>query len=165
MNTLSLPFSPIQVLFAHWERALEGSAEPEWKPDPVNTPMRLLSPVEFASLRVRLRCDAQDLQPTSHGPVTDAALRVGLWEAMGKRFSGYKLAQELQHFFSSRGLVALEPWRGWDMLRAIDATADLHGVELWLDAEAIEPDWNRFREMRLSERLAEVTERHRAHPR
>ncbi|MWV57433.1 hypothetical protein [Rathayibacter sp. VKM Ac-2754] len=159
MNTLSLPFSPTQVLFGHWERALEGSVEPEWKPDPVSTPMRLLSPVEFASLRVQLRRNAEDLRPDTHGPVTDAALRIALWEVMGKRFSGYRLAQELQHFHFPHVPESREPWRGWDMLAAIDATADLHGVELVLNAEPAEPAWTRFREMRLSERLAEVTER------
>lgn len=157
MNTLSLPFSPTSVLSEHHERVLEGVIEPAWKPDPVGTPMRRLSPVEYASLRVRLRRDVAELRPETHGLVTDAALRIALWEVMGKRFSGYRLAQELQHHFFSRGTVPREPWRGWDLLAAIDRSADLHGVELVLQAEPVEPEPTRFRTMRLSERLAELS--------
>jgi hypothetical protein len=147
----------MDVMFDHWERAAKGNAEPEWIPDPIDTPMRKLTMVEFASIQVVLRRGVADLKPDSHGPVTDAALRVALWEVMGKRFSGYRLAQELQHFYHSIGRVAKEPWRGWDMLAAIDSTADLHGVELWVTAVPLEPNWTRYRPMRLSQRLSEVS--------
>jgi hypothetical protein len=64
------------------------------------------------------------------------------------------MARELQDYFFPYASGAIRPWRGWELLGAIDATAELHhGVKIVLDAPTDAAD-DHFETIRLSKRLS-----------
>jgi hypothetical protein len=72
---------------------------------------------------------------THSGIVVEAAIRLAIWSARGslEHRGGWSLGRSLQNVFFPRAVRASEPWRGLELLRAIDATRDVHGVSMTVD--------------------------------
>lgn len=127
---------------------------------PSKTPMRLLTGVELATIRFRpVAQTPTESWPNGADDVTaDAALRVLNYLERGllPGLSGWDIAGRLQGAMCRNGRRPQEPWRGMDILRNVDEAAEKAGVAVWLSAEPTGNGLGHFREMRLSERLAEL---------
>jgi hypothetical protein len=157
MNAPILAPNPIAPLYDYWQRFLNMDKSEVSMETPDTTPMRFLRQIEHATLRIRPR-PLWLMEPTRTGMPHEAALRFTIWQERGVLAgkSGWTVARELQSFYWPYSHSAREPWRGLDLLRAIDLTADEHGVEIWVDAEPSADAPNHHRRMRLHERIAEL---------
>jgi hypothetical protein len=63
------------------------------------------------------------------------------------------MAREMNDLTFPASSGAIEPWRGWELLRVIDATTEHHGVQIVLDSPT-DASGERFETVRLSDRLA-----------
>jgi hypothetical protein len=157
MNASTLTDSPIQPLYDYWSKALDMNKSKVETEGPDTTPMRCLRQVEHATIKVRPR-PLWLTEPTRSGMPHEAALRLAIWQERGvlQHKSGWQIARELQDFYWPYSHSARQPWRGLDLLRAIDLTSAEHGVEVWIDAEPSGASPDHFRRMRLRGRLAEL---------
>ncbi|MBG6238206.1 hypothetical protein IWX78_001161 [Mycetocola sp. CAN_C7] len=157
MNALTLAPNPIAPLYDYWARVLNMEKSTVSMETPDTTPMRYLGQVELATVRVRPR-PLWLTEPTRSGMPHEAALRLAIWQERGvlNYKSGWRLAKDLQEFYWPYAHSAREPWRGLDLLRAIDLTSNEHGVEVWIDAEPSADGPNHYRRIRLHKRLAEL---------
>ena len=150
-----------------WAHMTNNPARPRGSIDfaePADTPMRHLTPVEVATMRVDIDLSTP-VDMATHNIAVEAGLRLRAWEAHQSQAwkSGRQIARELQCYFWPQSHKARHPLRGLELLRHIDATSADHGVTVWVDT--LGPD-DRYRKMRLHERLAVLTysERHQHDP-
>lgn len=116
---------------------------------PGKTPMRRLSPAERASLLIVWDPDDPFVNEDTIPIQAALRLRIYTWRAgTASILSGSYLMRELQEVFWSRGRGIKYPWRGYDLLRAIDATSEEHGVRVYIDAQRLTA---RLRELGWSE--------------
>jgi hypothetical protein len=90
--------------------------------------------VSLATLHVQV--DADVLVPDGlYGRAIEAALLIRVWSERGYLYglSGHALATSLQQWWFPLSVRARYPRRGLALLREIDATADLHGVSVYVD--------------------------------
>jgi hypothetical protein len=118
--------------------------------------MRRLTQVEFATLSINVAATADLAPPFSI--LCESAVRLGIWEERGllQYFSGEFVARCLQDVFWPHSRNARRPWRGYELLRFLDANADRCGVEVWISGAPIDDAPDRFRRMRLTARLEEL---------
>lgn len=140
----------------YWESAPRESWPDREYITPASTPMRRLSPVELATLRITANRGPWEVPPVA-GMAGEAAVRAAWWVARGdfRTATAHDLARHLQDVFFPRSSLARRPWRGYQLLLEMDAIGDLTGVEVWLDT--VDPgDWRRFAAVRLRDRVAEL---------
>lgn len=152
--TLSLRRAPSAALGDYFEHAQERRLVPDSMLSPRDSPMRQLSSGELATIRVASPLASQ-IVTNRYGTAIEAAIRIAIWEERGLHLSGRAMADALQWFFSPRSHGAGQPWRGWELLRAVDLTSQHHGVAVYLDAELPSNDPNSRRRIRLHDRLTE----------
>lgn len=137
----------------YWGRAAQLPFKAVPLPEPRESPTRLLSPVERAT--VQITAPQLGDVPPGNSILHEAATRLSVyqWRRVLPYASGHYIATALQSVFwpSRPGKHAR---RGWVLLAAIDA-ADL-GVEVWISGEPLHL-WGDFRRMRLHERLDEIS--------
>jgi len=126
-----LPREPLAALYRYWQK---GSKLPESTVEllPLDrSPVRLLSNVELATIRVHAP-RAEDLDVKQHGVPFQAAIRLAVFESRGglRYWSGWRVASELQHVFHRYARLDRPPFRGFEILRAVDATSRSHGVHV-----------------------------------
>lgn len=120
-------------------------------------PVYRLTATELATLRIRVD---NSVAPTAAHEGTVAgwtALRLRAHAANG-RLSGRSsrdIANELWALFFS-GPRPKYPFRGFDVLRCMDEAADSNGVAVWIDADPVPDQPNRYRPMRFHQRMAEL---------
>lgn len=148
---LSAPLAP--PIDPYWT-AIPASSPTRFKVlPPSETPMRHLNPVELATIRVSVPTPAT-IAFTEYGDPIEAAMRIAVWHERGIHLSGWQLAQGLAVFFYPH-TTGRPTWKGWELLRAVDATSEVHGVVVTLDALALDGSGYR-RGVRLRDRAAEV---------
>jgi hypothetical protein len=132
------------------EIALSNSATPH------RTAMRLLRPVELATMRITAP-DPETIT-TTLSTINEAAVRLAIWSQRGdlERCSPEKIARNLQSFFFIHSHQAFRPWRGYELLLQIDRTAINHGVRVWVDSPPTRTA-RHFQTLRLSERITRET--------
>jgi hypothetical protein len=133
--------------------------QPVTLPEPRDCPTRWLSPVERATVRVKAPSLAEVvLMPSIVG---QAAARLAAFQDRGvlEYFSGQYVATLLhQVFYSWHPVAYRKAKRGWTLLAEIDSSST--GIVVWTSAEPLPDDpAQRFRRMRLHERLDELAAR------
>ena len=138
----------------YWERAARLPLQPVDLPEPADSPTRLLSPIERATVRV----EVPKFPDAPRGMPGEALFRLSLFEVRGllPYMSGHDIAKQLHYVFFSTHPVSLRyARRGWVLLAALDA-ADI-GAVITLSAEALPDDpRHQFRRMRMHTRLDEL---------
>lgn len=135
-------------------RAREAYSLAAIKPNK-NTPVRKLSAVELATVRITLVDPPQPWSETSTDLCTVLACRMHAWAGLPDRNvrqvrRGWRCAERFASICSRFDTRPLDVWRGWDLLRQLDLRDDL-GVQVWVQTDATSSD-SRF--IRLSQRLA-----------
>lgn len=118
------------------------------------SPTRLLSAVERATIRVRIEESTDFL--AEHSILGEAALRLAIFQRRGilPHASGQFLAESLQRVLGNAHPRALRrAHEGWEILYALDG-AEL-GVEVYTSAEPL-PGSRNHRQMRLRKRCLEL---------
>jgi hypothetical protein len=146
-----LPVPPLSRLYDYWSTTLHERPIDFAMAPPARSLARRLSEVERATTRL-IAPPAMELVTHGRGIPIEAALRLVIWRDRGERQSGDSMARELQDFFYPYASGAVRPWRGWELLRAIDATTEHHGVQIVLDSPT-DASGERFQTVRLAERL------------
>ncbi|KRC58541.1 hypothetical protein ASE14_18365 [Agromyces sp. Root81] len=149
---------PDDSLPTYWERSLNYPHEPAELLSRHETPTRLLTNTERATVRI----DAPEPFdcPQGSGILYEATVRLALFRSRGvlPHSSGHYIARQLESVFGSRHPFAqVRALVGWELLRALDA-ADL-GTNVWISGEPTEP-LGRYRRMRLAARCAEFGNSH-----
>lgn len=105
---------------------------------------------------MRFHADPAVERTPCRGIVLDAALRIAVWAERGQLsyMSGWTVARSLQSLYYPRSWNAKVPTRGLDLLVAVDASEEHHGVSVTLDAEPT--DGLHHRTMRLRDRFIEL---------
>lgn len=141
--------------FARWFHVdYDGTGDPlahRW-------PVRRLTATERATARFVIDWDTlppEDAQMTVAG---NAAIRLRAHSTRGRLMgrSARALAAELWDVFCGTGPTPKYPWRGWEVLCAMDAAADIYGVAVWLDTAPLPGDSVSYRRVRLSQRMKEL---------
>ncbi|MBF4512276.1 hypothetical protein ITJ66_07210 [Plantibacter sp. VKM Ac-2885] len=151
LPALSAPLAP--PIDPYWQAVPAASLNRFEILPPSETPMRKLNPVELATIRVSAPTPAT-ITFTEYGEPIEAAMRIAVWHDRGIHLSGWQLAQGLAVFFYPH-TAGRTSWKGWELLRAVDATSELHGVVVTLDALALDGSGYR-RGVRLRDRTSEV---------
>jgi hypothetical protein len=122
-------------------------------PEPDESPTRLLSPIERATIKIT----APELReiPPGNSILHEAVTRLAVYQMRHvlPYASGHYIAAALQRL-AWPAHPGKHARRGWTLLAAIDA-ADL-GAEIWISGEPLQL-WGDFRRMRLHERLDELS--------
>ncbi|WIB33920.1 hypothetical protein [Curtobacterium sp. MCSS17_005] len=149
-----LPERPLDALHALWNWKRSWLNLDPVPTAPGDSPMRHLSRVELATMR--LRADLSAERVPCQGIVFDAAMRIAVWADRGvlPYMSGWTVAKSLQSLYYPQSWNAKVPVRGLDLLVAVDCTSDMHGVSVTLDAEPT--DGLHHRPMRLRNRWVEL---------
>ncbi|WP_157439090.1 hypothetical protein [Agreia sp. Leaf244] len=151
LTSTILPAAPLSALYDYWATTLHEEPISFAMAAPARSLARRLTEVERATTRL-IAPPAVELVTHGRGVPIEAALRLVIWRDRGERLSGDYMACELQDFFYPYARGAVRPWRGWELLRAIDATTEHHGVQIVLDAPS---GGDHFETVRLSDRLSE----------
>ena len=154
MTSNILPERPLDALHALWNWKRSWPNLDPAPSAPSDSPLRHLSRVELATMR--LRADLSAERVPCQGIVFDAAMRIAVWADRGvlPYMSGWTVAHELQSLYYPRSFAMKMPVRGLDLLVAVDASHEHHGVSVTLDAEPI--DGRHHRPMRLRDRFIEL---------
>lgn len=143
----------LRTLPDYWDRNRREPFTPTVLPSLDATVTRRLSLVERATVRVTAL--TPDAVPAGRSILLESSFRLALLRLRGELpyMSGTRLAEmlELVFFGSHKSPYAS---RGWEILGALDAGAL---AEVWISAEPVPTDPNRFRRIRLAERLEELT--------
>jgi hypothetical protein len=148
------PYPKVPPSFARWchvER--DGTGDPlarRW-------PVKRLTDIERATVRIRIDWDVTPPKDAQMSVAGSAALRLRAHAVRGRLLgrSGSQLAAELWGLFFD-GPTPQYAWRGFDVLCLMDASAEDHGVSVWVDAHPLPTAPTRYRTMRLSERMKEL---------
>lgn len=157
MNSSTLTLELASPLADWHESNIDNTPSPVSMLEPADTPMRLLSPVELATLRVQAAM-LPDLTPP-YSILGEAAVRLRVYASRGvlEHFSGDYIARCLQAQFWVHSHHSRRPWRGFEMLRTLDLHSEQTGVEVHVCGEPLQR-WGSFRRLRLHERIAELTD-------
>jgi hypothetical protein len=149
MNALNA--TPAKTLPEYWERAttLPHQCTTLYPPD--RSPVRGLSPVERATVRV-VAPEVENI-PEGASLLHEATFRIALFQQRGllASMSGHRLAVLFQSVMYPE-ITGRHARRGWELLRALDAS-DL--VQIWLAAEPL-PGQRKRRRMRMGDRITEL---------
>lgn len=154
MTSNILPESPLDALHALWNWKRSWPKLDPAPSAPSDSPLRHLSRVELATMRLRVDLTAKRVP--CQGIVFDAAMRIAVRADRGtlRYMSGWTVAKSLQSLYYPQSWNAKVPVRGLDLLVAVDASAERHGVSITLDAEPT--DGRHHRPMRLRDRFIEL---------
>lgn len=120
------------------------------------TPMVRLGAVTLATLHWR-SAPAKAMIPETRGMVTDASMRLAVWQDRGLRVSAWNVAREFQDlFFGGMAFGQRVPLKGLDLIRATDelACCDLN----WFCDVPRPDDEFSFETVRLKEALARLAQ-------
>jgi hypothetical protein len=151
-----LPEPPLSRLYDYWSDTLREQEIHFAIAPPARSLARRLSDVERATTRL-VAPPAVELQTHGRGIPIEAAIRLVIWRDRGERLSGESMARELQDMYFKYARGAVRPWRGWELLGAVDMTSEHHGVQIVLDSPT-EAGGERFETVRLSDRLARLSD-------
>ncbi|MFC0248270.1 hypothetical protein ACFFIO_07125 [Citricoccus parietis] len=158
VKTSVAPVATYPKVSARWVR--DSYKDHDGNGDPLSKrwPVRSLTEVERATVRVRIDWSVTPPEETQLDVAGNAALRLRAHEVRGRLFgrSGSALAAELWGVFYGNGPTPKYAWRGYEILCHMDADAERHGVSVWIDAEPLPFNPARHRVMRLSERVKEL---------
>jgi hypothetical protein len=157
MNTTTLTPSTNTALERYWE---DYSTLPQSSTvlyPPAATAVRFIRLVELETARVDTPL-AHTMRVQATGLPHEAAVRMAIWNARGELASmdGWDVAARLQDQFFPHSHRASLPWRGMDLLRAVDLTGGEHGVTVTLVVPPATAG-DKPQRMRLADRVAQVT--------
>ncbi|MBD8583449.1 hypothetical protein IFT90_02620 [Frigoribacterium sp. CFBP 8766] len=160
MNTTILRPSGNTALERYWE---DYSTLPESGAvlyPPAATAVRFVRLVELETALVDTPL-AHTMRVQATGLPHEAAVRMAIWNARGELASmdGWDVAARLQDQFFPHSHRASLPWRGMDLLRAVDLTSSEHGATVTVAAPPA-TSGDRPQLMRLADRVAQLTAAH-----
>lgn len=156
MNTTMLTPSANTALERYWEDYLTLPQSDAALCPPAAAGVRLIRPAELETARVDTPL-ARTMRVQATGLPHEAAVRMAIWNARGElaRMDGWDVATRLQDQFFPHSHRASIPWRGMDLLRAVDLTSSEHGATVTLAVPSASAG-ARPRRMRLAERVEQL---------
>jgi hypothetical protein len=157
MNTTTLAAGANTALERYWEDFFTLPRSKVELYAPADAAVRLIHPGELETATV-VTPAAQTMRVRATGEPHEAAVRLAIWNARGELVSmdGWDVAARLQDQFFPLAHRAVIPWRGMDLLRAVDLTSDDHGVTVTL-ATSPATSSDDPRPVRLADRVAQAS--------
>jgi hypothetical protein len=153
VSTLKLPLPLSSPLLDYWDLSANRRVETVAILTHKTTPVRLLSSVEFATMRVSVTGCLPVDAPLSMLWESTIRLRIFRDRGLLQYLSGEHIALSLQTaYWPYRSRRA---WRGHELLRLLDAD-ERYGVEVWISGMPTDDNPHTFRRLRLRDRLAEL---------